>query len=130
MKQILLVTVFLTLAGCDRLSPSEKTAKALKSIQSWTATAQMVGEAWQQGNLPDPYARQTLAKSQKEIAQEIKAIPDSALRQKLQPLQQTLQQLTQETNQRHKPAIAPLLQILQHEQQQLAELVNATGVPQ
>ena len=130
MKQLLLVSLFLSLAGCSRLSAPEKTAKALKSIQSWAATAQMVGESWQQGTIPDSYAQQTLAKSLEETAQEMQMLADPALRQQLQPLQQTLQQLTQETSQRHKVKIAPLLQTLQHEQQQLAGLVNATGSPQ
>ena len=127
MKQILLVSLLVLLAACGRSSPNEKLVKALKSIKSWTATAQMVGETWQQGSIPDIYAQQTLEKSQEEIAKETKGLTNPSLLQQLQPLQQTLQQMTEDVKQNHKIAIATSLQKLAGEQQQLDAFAASQG---
>jgi Tfp pilus assembly protein PilP len=81
MRKILLLGSLLGLAACSRSSSHEKLVKSLQSVQSWTATAQMVGETWQQGNVPEAYAEQTLKKSQEEIARETKDLTESSVQQ-------------------------------------------------
>ena len=41
----------------------------MDSIQSWLATAEMVGEAWLRHTTPDKYSRQTLHLSQETLLQ-------------------------------------------------------------
>jgi hypothetical protein len=123
MKKILLISSLLMVAACSR-SPSttskQDLIKTIKTTQSWAATAQMVGETWQHDNIPDIYAEQTLEKSQQEITKETKDLQDSPdLLQHLRQLQQTLQQMTTAVKQHRKDDIAPSLQQLSIQQQQL-----------
>lgn len=124
MKQLLLTSLLLILTACSRSSAHEKTVKSMKTIESWAATAQMVGETWQQGSLPDAYAQQTLQKSQEEITQEVKGLTDSPSLSLLQPLQQTLQQMITTVQQHQKAAIVSCLQQFSHQRQQLDALVK------
>ena len=124
MKKILLLGSLLGLAACSHSSSHEKLIKSLQTVQSWTATAQMVGETWQQGTVPDAYAEQTLKKSQEEIARETKDLTESSVRQ-TQQIQQTLQQLIAAVNQHQKDAIAAPLQQLSTQHQQLGILLKA-----
>lgn len=128
MKNLLFVSLLLLLSACDRSSSREKQNKALQTIQSWTATAHMVGETWQQGTVPDVYAQQTLAKSQQEIAKETQGLTvSSELKQQLQQVQQTLQQMTIAVEQKNQAAIASSLQTLSKEQHQLSAFATAQG---
>ncbi len=124
MKKILLLGSLLGLAACSRSSSHEKLVKSLQTIQSWTSTAQMVGETWQQGTIPDAYAEQTLKKSQEEIAGETKDLTES-LQQQTQQIQQTLQQLTVAIERHQKDAIAAPLQQLSTQYQQLDATLKA-----
>jgi hypothetical protein len=74
MKTLGSIALLTLLMACSRSPSPDKSVKALKTIGSWTATAQMVGEAWQQGRVPQHYAEQTLKKSQEEIAKEAKDV--------------------------------------------------------
>lgn len=125
MKNILLSSLLLVLAACSQSSPHERLIKTLKTTRSWTATARMVGENWQQGTIPDHYARQTLTKSQQEIGKEMEGLdaPPAILQQ----LQQTIQAMTTNVEQRNKAAIATSLQKISAEQQQLEALAQAEG---
>ncbi|HEY9641790.1 MAG TPA: hypothetical protein V6C57_14980 [Coleofasciculaceae cyanobacterium] len=128
MKRVLLTGLLLMMAACNPSTAQAKLTKGLKTILSWTATAQMVGETWQQGAVPQQYAQQTLAKSQQEIEKEIQGLSaPPTLEQPLQQLQQTLQQLTVAVQQRNKAAIASSLQQLAIEQQQLDTFAKAQG---
>ena len=120
-KGILLLGALVGLTTCSP-SAHEKRVKSLQTIQSWTATAQRVGEAWQQSTVPDAYAEQTLAKSQAEIARETPNLSDPSARQ-VQQIQQTLQQLTAAVKQDQKAAIAAPLQQLLPQRQQLDTLL-------
>lgn len=127
-KNLLLTSALLVCAACSQQTSSEKLVKPLKTVQSWTATARMVGETWQQGTIPDTYAQQTLEKSQQEIAHETKALTAPyALQQSLRQLQQTLQKMTVDVKQQHKAEIATSLQQLSKQQQQLDAFVRAQG---
>ena len=126
-KNVLLTGLLLILTACSR-SPHDKLLEALETIQSWTATAQMVGEAWQQGNVPDQYARQTLIKSQQEISKAMKGL--SAPPASFQKLQQAIQKMTVNVEQHNKTAITTSLRIISIEQQQLDALAEAAGAEQ
>jgi hypothetical protein len=54
-KRLLVISVVIV-AGCKPPTPAEQ----LDSIQSWLATAAMVGEAWLRHSTPDKYSRETL----------------------------------------------------------------------
>lgn len=125
MKKILLLVSLLGLTACSRSSSHEKLVKNLQTIQSWTATAQMVGETWQQGAVPDVYAEQTLKKSQEEIAKETKDLTESSVRQQTEQIQQTLQQLTAVIQHHQKGASAAPLQQLSTQHQQLNTVLKA-----
>ena len=128
MKKALIASLLLVLAGCSPSSSHDQLVKTLKTVQSWTATARMVGETWQQGSIPDLYAQQTLEKSQQEIAKETKDLTDSpALPRQIYQLQQTLQQMTTALKQHRKAEIATPLVQLATEQQQLETLLKAQG---
>ncbi len=125
MKNLIFASLLLLLSACDR-SSSAKLTKALQSIQSWSATARMVGETWQQGAIPDTYAQQTLAKSQQEITQETQGLTiPTSLQQQLRQVQRTLGQMQSAVEQKNRPEIAPYLQDLAQEQQQMSKYADA-----
>lgn len=127
MKKLIIASLLLLLSACDR-SPDEKLNKALQSIKSWSATASLVGAKWQQGEVPDDYAQQTLAKSQQEITQETQDITiPTTLQQPVQQMQQTLGKMEKAVDQDNRKAIAPLLQTLSKEQQQIDKIAAARG---
>ncbi|MBD2448249.1 hypothetical protein H6G76_13950 [Nostoc sp. FACHB-152] len=55
------------LIACSRSTSNEDFKKEKRNVSSWSATAQIVGNAWIQGNLPNQYAQQTLHKTQIEL---------------------------------------------------------------
>jgi hypothetical protein len=61
----LLVISMVILAACKSPTPAEQ----MDSIQSWLATAEMVGEAWLRHTTPDKYSRQTLELSRESLLQ-------------------------------------------------------------
>ena len=66
------------LVACSRSPSPEQQTKALKTIGSWTATARLLGEAWQQERVPQHYTEQTLEKAQAEMKKELKDVPHTA----------------------------------------------------
>ncbi len=135
MKMFWAVSPFLLLVvtACSNQSASESLIKHVKTIDSWVATAQMVSESWIQGAVPQTYAKQTLEKTQQEVAKETEALFKEAPQlqaqppQPLQQLKQTLQQLTIAVDQPDKAAIAAPLQQLIAEKKQLQTLMQAQG---
>ena len=125
MKKILLLGSLWGLAACSQSSSHDKLVKSLQIVQSWTATAQMVGETWQQDRVPDAYAEQTLKKSKAEIASETKDLTESTAVQEIQKIQQTLQQLIAAVKHRQKGALTAPLQQLSTQHQKLAALLKA-----
>jgi hypothetical protein len=128
MNKILFLSLFLGLAACSRSSLAEKTVKSLQPIQSWTATAQMVGEAWQQGTVPDAYAEQTLKRSQEEVTTETKNLTESLTQQPRQ-IQQTLRQLMAAIEHRQKEVIAAPLRQLSTQHRQLDAVLKIQEQP-
>ena len=63
-KRLLVIPVVIA-AACKSPTPAEQ----MESIQSWLATAEMVGEAWLRHTTPDKYSRQTLELSHETLLQ-------------------------------------------------------------
>jgi hypothetical protein len=64
MKRLFVISVVIA-AACKSPKPAEQ----MDSIQSWLATAEMVGDAWLRHTTPDKYSRQTLELSQETLLQ-------------------------------------------------------------
>jgi hypothetical protein len=63
-KRLLALSVVIV-AACKSPTPAEQ----MDAIQSWLATAEMVGEAWLRHTTPDKYSRQTLELSHETLLQ-------------------------------------------------------------
>ena len=63
-KRLLVISIALV-AACKSPTPAEQ----MDSIQSWLATARMVGDTWLRHTTPDKYSRQTLELSQQTLLQ-------------------------------------------------------------
>jgi hypothetical protein len=63
-KRLLVLSVVIV-AACKSPTPAEQ----MESIQSWLATAEMVGEGWLRHTTPDKYSRQTLELSHETLLQ-------------------------------------------------------------
>lgn len=119
-----LASLLLVLTACNSTSP-DTVVKALKSIESWTATAQMVGESWQQDKISAIYARQTIEKSQQEIAKETKSISvPPAIAKSLEQVQQTLGEMNAEVKQKQKSKITVFVRQLAEESQQIDAFIK------
>ncbi|MBL1178547.1 hypothetical protein [Pantanalinema sp. GBBB05] len=116
--------LLLVLTACRQASPHDQQIKTLKTIHSWAATAEMVGEAWTNGQIPNQYAQQTLAKSQAEIAQARNEITDTAISVQIQQLDKVLAQINSDIQQQHQSAIAEPLHQLTQINQQLDALIK------
>jgi hypothetical protein len=122
MKTLGSIGLLTLLVACSRSPSPEQSVKALKTIQSWTATAQMVGEAWQQGRVPQHYAQQTLAKTEQEIDREAKDLtaPPVIVKQ----MQQTISQMADRVDRSPSGAFAAALDRLSIQQRQLDRLTK------
>ena len=60
-----LVIAIVLLVACKAPTPAQQ----MDSIQSWLATAEMVGQAWLRHTTPDKYSRQTLELSRETVLQ-------------------------------------------------------------
>lgn len=125
MKKILLLGSLWGLVACSSSPTPQKLVKSLQTVQSWTATAQMVAESWLKGTLPNAYAEQTLEKSQAEITKETKELTDASLQQHSQRILQTLYQLTVAVKHHQKAMIAAQVERLSTQRQQLAADLKA-----
>ncbi len=125
MKSILFISLLFLLAACGKPSPYDQRTEALKITRSWTATARMAGEAWQQGAIPDQYAQQTLTKSQQEIGKAQAGLSSPPVL--FQQVQQAIQDMTMQVQHHNKAAIATSLQRISAQQQQLDTLAKAAG---
>jgi hypothetical protein len=63
-KRLLVISVVI-LVACKPPTPAEQ----MDSIQSWLATAEMVGQGWLRHTTPDKYSRQTLELSHETLLQ-------------------------------------------------------------
>jgi hypothetical protein len=120
MKTLVSIGWLALLVACSRSPSPQKSVKALKTIQSWTATAQMVGKAWQQGRVPQHYAQQTLAKTRQEIAKESQDLTATPV--VVAQLQQTIAQMASKVDRSPSGAFATALNRLSTQKHQLDRL--------
>jgi hypothetical protein len=125
MKNILTCSLLLLFTACTRSSSHDRLVKTLKTTQSWAATAKMVGESWQQGNIPARYASQTLTKGREEIDKQVKEL--DAAPALLPQVQQTLKTMAESIDRNSKTEIATSLQKISAQQQQLKALARSAG---
>jgi len=63
-KRLLVISVAM-IAACKSPTPAEQ----MDSIQSWLATAELVGDSWLRHSTPDEYSRRTLELSHQTLLQ-------------------------------------------------------------
>ena len=67
------------LASCSGKTSAEDINKETQSVSSWVATANMVGDAWIRGAVPNKYAEQTLKRATEELRKEKEKIDEIKL---------------------------------------------------
>ncbi|MEH2390341.1 MAG: hypothetical protein V7K21_01260 [Nostoc sp.] len=67
------------LASCSGKNSAEDMDKETQSVSSWLATANMVGDAWISGAVPNIYAEQTLKRATEELRKEKEKIDEIKL---------------------------------------------------
>lgn len=133
-SRLLLLLTLLT--ACSNKSSEDKLANELQTITSWSATAQMVGEAWVRGAVPTVYAKQTLSTAQQELQKETDtlaqlSIPPTqrpTLLENLQHLDQTVGQMSTAAQQTDRTGMAQEIQKLALEKQKIKKFVQARGM--
>jgi hypothetical protein len=111
------------LVACSRSPSPDQQAKALKTIGSWTATARLLGEDWQQERVPQHYTEQTLEKVQTEMQQELKDVPTPPA--VVKQIQQTIAQMAGKVDRSQSRAFAIALRRLTTQQRQLDDAIKA-----
>lgn len=125
MRNILLVSLLWILSACSPRSTHDKLVEMIKNTRSWTATAQMVGETWEQEKIPDRYAQETLTKSEEEITKETKKLSQHPVL--LDRILETIQNMTAEVQKNDKVELVTSLQKLTTQQKQLDLLAKKEG---
>ena len=75
---LLIVTL---LASCSDKTSAEDMDKDTLCVSSWVGTANMVGDAWMRGAVPNKYAEQTLKRATEELRKEKEKIDKIKLSQ-------------------------------------------------
>ncbi len=129
---LLLLTI---LSACSSKSSSDELAKELQTVKSWTATAHLVGDTWMRGDVPTPYAKQTLSKTRTELQNEVDTLSQKAPAQnrttlvvQLQRLQETVEQMSKAVEQKDARAMQQQIQQLSAQEQSISNLAKTTGV--
>jgi hypothetical protein len=120
-----------SLTACNQFA-NDEAVKELQTAASWTATVHMTAEAWLQGDIPKPYAQQTLQKAQQELQKEADTLSKVAHSQpqglkQLKQIGQITEQISGAIAQNDRAAIAHQIQQLEIQQQQLDHLTKAVG---
>lgn len=76
--RILCCLLILPFAACGSRDSNAALRDSLTTVVSWAATAQMTGEAWADGRVPNAYAQQTLEKAQESIEREADALGEKS----------------------------------------------------
>lgn len=130
--------LLLTMLTACTQSPTDELATELQTVESWTATAHMAGDAWVRSAVPTAYTKQTLQTAQKELKKEADTVvqlqpaPDTtpsraALLKELQHLEQMLEQMSAAVEREDRTAMAEQLRQLVAEEQAINALAKAAG---
>jgi hypothetical protein len=131
-----LLLLLMLLTACINKSSEDKLANELQTITSWSATAQMVGEAWVRGAVPTVYAKQTLSTAQQELQKEtdmlvrlsITSTQRPTLLENLQRLNQTVGQMSTAAQQTDRTRMSQKIKQLVLEEQKIKKFAQTTGM--
>ena len=130
---LLLLTL---LTACSSKSSSEELTKELQTVFSWTATAEMVGDAWVRGAVPTAYAKQTLSTAQQELQKETGTLAQlstaptqrSTLLKNLQILEKTVGQMSTAAEQADHRKMTQEIQKLSLAEQKIKTFAQTQGM--
>jgi hypothetical protein len=137
-----LLAVFALLAlltACRSESPSEQLGQRLKTVSSWAATTQMVGEAWARDRVPTHYTRRTLQRVQQTLDEEMKTLGKSAdippdvrskVSEPVQKLKEIAGQMQRAVENSDRAAMNSQLEELKKANQEVNGIMKAGGTPQ
>lgn len=122
------------LTACS--SQHENLAQELKTVSSWTATAQFVGESWLQKTVPTAYATETLEATESELHQEMEKIAAAASSQsqtqsleQLRQIESIVNRMVNAIKQEDTGAMAQMTHDLASRQQAIHKLIDAGKQP-
>lgn len=123
---------------CCTRTPSDKLKTQLQTITSWTATARMVGEAWLKGAVPNAYAAHTLQTAKESLSEAIRALSEQKLEGvaelqtslvgQARSLEQLVEQMRTDIENRDANALSQLLKQLEGEEQTTKSLAKSGGL--
>ncbi len=135
----LLLLAIITLATACGQTPDKQLQAELKTVFSWTATAQMAGEAWAKDFVPEAYVRRTLKTAQDNLqetvetlkeAEEIPANQKSQAQEQISRLRQTINKMRAAIESGDKPALAQHLDQLTKQKQELEASLKSANAKQ
>jgi Asp-tRNA(Asn)/Glu-tRNA(Gln) amidotransferase C subunit len=110
-------------------------AKELQTVKSWTATAHRVGDAWTRGDVPTPYVKETLEKTQQELKNETDTLSKLSIEpsqratvlEQLKRFEDTVGQMSKVVEQKNPQAMTQQIQQLSIQEQTLDKLAKTVG---
>jgi hypothetical protein len=123
------------LTACSSQSSTDKLAKELQTVKSWTATAHMVADAQIHGDVPTVYAKHTLEKAQEELKHETDTLSKLSIApsqrrtvlEQLKRLEDTLGQMSKAVEQKDPQAMIQQIQQLSTQEQTINMLAKTAG---
>jgi hypothetical protein len=137
-----LLAVFALLAlltACRSQSSAEELGQRLKTVSSWAATTQMVGEAWASGKVPTHYTQRTLQRVQETLDEEMKTLGKSAdippdvrskVSEPVRKLKEIAGQMQRAVENSDRAAMNSQLEELKKANQEVNGMLKAGGTPQ
>lgn len=130
-----LFLLLLTLLTACSKSAVEELNQELDTTKSWTATAEMVGDAWRRSNVPTTYAQHTLSQAEEKLQTQTMAIAHSStnptqrqtLLKQLQQIESTVSQMSTAAKQKDYTAMSQHLKQLSTQEQTLSTLAKTVG---
>ncbi|WP_013320688.1 hypothetical protein [Gloeothece verrucosa] len=123
-----------TASGCSSQPSTDKFVQEMKTVTSWAATSQMVGDAWLKQDVPTVYAKLTLETAQEKLQKEAETLnkvtpfqQKTRVLNQLQQLEKTVTRMAIAVNNKDNPAVSQQVQILSTHQQALHSLIKETG---
>ncbi|HEY9599845.1 MAG TPA: hypothetical protein V6D33_19460 [Cyanophyceae cyanobacterium] len=129
-----LLLLLSTVTACSSKPSAKELTKELKTVESWTQTAHMVGDSWVRETVPTPYAKQTLQKTQKELHNETDTLNKVAptqdrktVMEQVQRLEYTIGEMTTAVKQNDRKVMTQQLQQLSTQEQAMKALIGRKG---
>lgn len=76
--RFLFLVLLISLSACSSQSPADKLRQELQTVSSWVSTSRMVGEALQNGKVPNAYAARTLEAAGQNLQEESRTLEKSS----------------------------------------------------